>query len=476
MSRTFFFASALLPDGWRRNVRVEASRGVIDRVSVDAASDPQDRHEALVVPGLPNVHSHAFQRAMAGLAERLGPQRADDFWSWREVMYRFVRGLEADDVEALAAYAYADMLEAGFTSVGEFHYLHRTSKGTLYDDPAELSLRHLAAAETTGIGLTLLPVFYESSNFGGAPPAAGQRRFITDLDTLALIVERVRKSIGDSTGRQVGIAPHSLRAVTFEHLAELLRRHADAPIHIHAAEQLREVDDCLAFCGLRPVEWLLRNAHVDSRWCIVHATHLTPEETVGLARSEAVAGLCPLTEANLGDGIFPSIPFRSAGGRWGIGSDSHIQLTAAGELRQLEYSQRLHLRTRNALATPERPSTAGSLYEAALAGGAQALAQRVGAIAPGYRADFLVLDDMHPDLAGRTGDTILDTWVFAGDRRLIRAVIAGGHTVVDGHRHRDRERIDADYRRVVVRLLGASPHESRPSRGKHRSDIDAPLS
>lgn len=467
MTRTFFFASALLPDGWRRNVRVQVSSGVIDRVSVDAVGEPQDRREGLVVPGLPDVHSHAFQRAIAGLAERLGPQGTDDFWSWRDVMYRFLGQLEADDVEAIAAYAYADMLEGGFTSVGEFHYLHRTSKGALYDDPAELSLRHLAAAQTTGIGITLLPVFYEASNFGGAAPTEGQRRFITDLDTFGRIVERARKSVGNLSGRRVGIAPHSLRAVTFEHLTELLSRHDDGPIHIHAAEQLREVDDCLSFCRLRPVEWLLRNARVDSRWCVVHATHLTPAETIALAKSEAVAGLCPLTEANLGDGIFPAVPFRNAGGRWGIGSDSHIQLTAAGELRQLEYSQRLHSRTRNALATLERPSTAGSLYEAALSGGAQALGQRVGAIAPGYRADFLVLDDMHPDLEGRTGDTALDTWVFAGDRRLIRAVIAGGHTVVEDGRHRNRERIDADYRRVVVRLLGAGQQESHRSRGGH---------
>lgn len=454
MTRTFFFASALLPDGWRRNVRVEVSNGVIDRVSVDAPADPRDRRETLVVPGLPNVHSHAFQRAMAGLAERLGPQGTDNFWSWREVMYRFLGKLEADDMEAIAAYAYADMLEAGFTSVGEFHYLHRTAKGALYDDPAELSLRHLSAAETTGIGITLLPVFYESSNFGGAAPTEGQRRFITDLDTFGRIVERVRKSVTDLPGRRVGIAPHSLRAVPFDHLTELLSRHADGPIHIHAAEQLREVEDCLSFCGLRPIEWLLRNVRLDSRWCVVHATHLTSEEIVGLAKSEAVAGLCPLTEANLGDGTFPAVPFRNAGGRWGIGSDSHIQLTAAGELRQLEYSQRLHSRSRNALATLDRPSTAGSLYEAALSGGARALAQRVGAIAPGHRADFLVLDDAHPDLAGRIGDTVMDTWVFAGDRQLIRAVIAGGHAVVEGARHRDRQRIDADYRRVVVRLLG----------------------
>ena len=467
MNRSFFFESALLPFGWGRDVRIEVREGVIDRVSVDATAVPQDQRAALVVPGLPNVHSHAFQRAMAGFAEHLGPRGADDFWSWREVMYRFLGELDADDIEAIAAYAYADMLEAGFTSVGEFHYLHRTPKGELYANPAELALRHVAAAEATGIGLTLLPVFYESSDFGGAPPAAGQRRFITDLDTFTRIVERVRASVGDSPGRKTGVAPHSLRAVTFEHLTEVLRRHTDGPIHIHAAEQVKEVAECVSFCGSRPVEWLLRNARLDTRWCIVHATHLTSEEIVGLAESEAVAGLCPLTEANLGDGIFPAVAYQNAGGRWAVGTDSHIQLTAAGELRQLEYSQRLHSRTRNALATRDRPSTAASLYEAALSGGAQALAQQVGAIAPGYRADFLVLDDTHPDLAERTGDTVLDTWVFTGDRGLIRAVIAGGEKVVDTHRHRDRERIDADYRRVMVRLLGRGQHELHRRRDKY---------
>jgi formimidoylglutamate deiminase len=467
MNRSFFFDSALLPFGWCRDVRVEVRHGMIDRVSVHAAADPRDQREALVVPGLANVHSHAFQRAMAGLAERLGPHGADDFWTWREVMYRFLGELDADDIEAIATYAYADMLEAGFTSVGEFHYLHRAPKGELYRDPAELAMRHLAAAEMTGIGLSLLPVFYESSDFGGAPPTAGQRRFITDMDTFTRIIERVRTSIGNSPGRKVGIAPHSLRAVTFDHLSELLRQHMDGPIHIHAAEQLKEVNDCVSFCGSRPVEWLLHNAKLNTSWCIIHATHLTSEETVGLAKSGAVVGLCPLTEANLGDGIFPLVPYRSAGGRWAIGSDSNIQLTAAGELRQLEYGQRLNLRTRNALATLDRPSTAASLYEAALSGGAQALAQRIGAIAPGCRGDFLVLEDTHPDVAGRTGDSILDTWVFAGDRRLIRSVIAGGQTVVDAHRHRSRERIDADYRRVMVRLLGTGRHELHSSRDRY---------
>lgn len=453
MNRTFFFDSAWLPEGWRRNVRIQVRAGVIERLVADAAPVAGDERSAVVIPGLPNVHSHAFQRAMAGLAERLGPRGADDFWSWREVMYRFLARMGPEDLEAIAAYAYADMLEAGFTSVGEFHYLHRSPEGTLYDDPAELALRHAAAADLTGIGLTLMPVFYESSRFGGAPPEPGQRRFITDPDTFGTIVDRVRVHLGQSAHRNTGVAPHSLRAVTADHLQALLRRYPHGPLHVHAAEQVKEVEDCLAFCGQRPVEWLLCHAGVSARWCLVHATHLTAKETMQLAASGAVAGLCPVTEANLGDGIFPAAAYRDASGRLAIGTDSHILLDAAGELRQLEYSQRLLRRSRNVLGDRARPSTGESLYQAALSGGAQALALPVGAIAEGHRADFLILDAEHPDLAGRGETAVIDTWVFAVGRPLIRDVIAGGRTVVGNRRHIDRDRIDTAYRRTLTRLL-----------------------
>jgi formimidoylglutamate deiminase len=452
MRQSYFFECALLPAGWSRAVRVEVDDGLIEQVSVDGAPEPGDHLEVLVVPGLPNLHSHAFQRAIAGLTERRGPSGADDFWAWRKTMYGFLEQLEAEDIEAIAAYAYADMLEAGFTSVAEFHYLHRAPQGTLYENPAELALRHLAAAEITGIGITMLPVFYEASNFGGAPPSSGQRRFVTDLETFADIVERVRAHIPNRLGHNIGIGLHSLRAVTAPHIAQLLRQYPKSNIHIHAAEQSREINDCLAFTGLRPVEWLLRNTDMNDRWCVVHATHLTAAETVGLAQSGAVVGLCPITEANLGDGIFPGIAYRAAAGKWGIGTDSNVSLDAAGELRQLEYSQRLATQARNAFASDDQPSTGRALYTAALAGGAQALGQAMAAIVPGHRADFLVLDDTHPDLVGRTGDALLDTWIFTGSRSFIRRVIAQGHTVVDGGRHRDRERIDAKYLRVMARL------------------------
>ncbi len=455
MSPTFFFESAWLPDGWRRNVRVLVRAGVIERVIADAAPHAGDERSARAIAGLPNVHSHAFQRAMAGLAERRGPQGSDDFWSWREVMYRFLARLGPDDLQAIAAYAYADMLEAGFTCVGEFHYLHLSPEGTLYGNPAELALRHAAAADLTGIGLTLLPVFYAAGGFGGAAPAPGQRRFITDLDTFADIFARVRTHLGRSAHRNVGIAPHSLRAVTADHLQALLRQYPAGPVHIHAAEQMKEVEDCLAFCGLRPVEWLLRRADITARWCLVHATHLTPAETADLARSGAVAGLCPVTEADLGDGIFPMAAYHGAQGRWAIGTDSHILLDAAGELRQLEYSQRLRLRSRNILASLGQPSSGESLYRTALAGGAQALELPVGRIAEGCRADFLILDAGHADLAGRSENVVIDTWVFAAGRALIRDVIAGGRKVVANRRHVERERIDADFRRTMTRLLQA---------------------
>jgi formimidoylglutamate deiminase len=455
MRQHFFFERALLPGGWSRGVRLEVDDGLITRLNENALPKPGDQREALVVPGLPNVHSHAFQRAMAGLTERHGPSDADDFWAWRNTMYGFLEQLEADDIEAIATYAYVDMLEAGFTSVAEFHYLHRTTQGTLYENPAELALRHLAAAGAAGIGLTVLPVFYEASNFGGVAPTAGQRRFVTDLETFADIVERVRAQA--APGQSVGIAFHSLRAVTGPHIAHLLDQYPRSIIHIHAAEQVREVEDCVAFTGLRPVEWLLRNAAMNDRWCVVHATHLSAAETIGLAQTGAVVGLCPITEANLGDGIFPGIAYQSAAGRWGIGTDSNVSLDAAGELRQLEYSQRLAARARNTFASAHQPSSGRALYGAALAGGAQALGQRVGAIELGHRADFIVLDDTHPDLVGRTGDALLDTWIFTGSRSLIRRVIAQGHTLVEGGRHRDRGRVDAKYMQIMARLMNTRP-------------------
>ncbi|MDB5457816.1 MAG: formiminoglutamate deiminase, partial [Caulobacter sp.] len=311
-----WFKSALLRSGWAQNVRICLNGGKIARIETDVAAQAGDERHAIAVPGLPNLHSHAFQRAMAGLTEARG-QTSDSFWSWRALMYRFVERLSPDDVEAIAALAYLEMLEAGFTRVGEFHYLHKDVDGRAYADPAEMAVRLAAAADETGLALTLLPVFYAHSGFGGAAPGEGQKRFIHDVDGYARLIEASRTAVAGLPDAVVGVAPHSLRAVTLEELAAVAPLAAGGPVHIHIAEQVKEVDDCLAATGQRPVRWLLDHAPVDRRWCLVHATHMDVGEIEGLARSGAVAGLCPITEANLGDGLFPAVAFAAAGGRFG---------------------------------------------------------------------------------------------------------------------------------------------------------------
>jgi formimidoylglutamate deiminase len=454
MITTLFLDRALLPDGWADSVRLTVDGGMISAVETGAAPLTGEAREALGIAGIPNLHSHAFQRAMAGLAERRGPAQ-DSFWTWREVMYRFLERLGPDDIEAIAAYAYVEMLERGFTAVAEFHYLHHAPDGSPYGDVAELALRHLAAAGETGIGITLLPVFYAHSTFGGAAPTPGQRRFINEPGRFAAIVETVQRATAGQPGRAVGVAPHSLRAATPDDLAAILPLASGGPIHIHAAEQIKEVEDCLAWSGRRPVEWLLEKAGVDQRWCLIHATHLTPDETRALARSGAVAGLCPVTEANLGDGVFPASDYLAAGGRFGVGTDSNIAIGAAEELRQLEYAQRLILQGRNLLSRGEGDSTGRALITGAQSGGAQALGQPLGRLAVGARADVLCLDMDHPDMTGRAGDLALDTFIFALGSQAISAVYAGGEKVVEHGRHVGRGPIAARYRKVMEGLMSA---------------------
>jgi formimidoylglutamate deiminase len=448
-----FFDHALLPSGWARDVRVAVANGMIASVASDAARDGAEHTPGIAVPGVPNLHSHAFQRAMAGLAERRGPQ-ADSFWTWREVMYRFLAQLSPDDVEAIAAFADMEMLEAGFTTVGEFHYLHHDVDGRPYADIGEMAARIAAASRDTGIGLTLLPSFYAYSGFGGAPPTDGQRRFINDPDRFLRLLERTRAIGAQLPGARVGIAPHSLRAVTPETLRTVCAACPDGPIHIHAAEQVKEVEESIAWLGARPVEWLIDNAAIDARWCLIHATHTTEGEVRAFAASGATAGLCPLTEASLGDGIFPGADYLAAGGAFGIGSDSNIQIDAAAELRQLEYAQRLAHRSRNVMTTHESESTGRRLLTSAWHGGARALQQPIGAIAEGRRADIVVLDANHPDLAARRGDQWLDAWIFAAGRDAMRSVVAGGQKVVEAGRHRGRSAIEARYKAVVANLIG----------------------
>jgi formimidoylglutamate deiminase len=450
-SLTLHFEQALLPAGWRQNVRVSVADGRIAGIAEDAAPQAGDERHAVALPGLPNLHSHAFQRGMAGLAEQRGAGE-DSFWTWRQVMYRFLDRLTPEDVAAIAAQAYVEALESGVTRVGEFHYLHHDRDGAAYADPAAMAAAIAAAAAETGIGLTLLPVFYAHSGFGGAAPTEGQRRFVSTLDGYARLHEACGKAIFGLPDSVLGMAPHSLRAVTEAELAELLALVPEGPAHIHVAEQTAEVDACLAWSGARPVEWLLDHAPVDARWCLVHATHMTGAEARRLAESGAVAGLCPITEANLGDGLFPAEPFLAAGGRFGVGSDSNVLIDAAEELRWLEYGQRLLRRGRNLWPRAPGESCGMALYRGALAGGAQALGADCG-IAPGHAADLITLAADHPGLAARVGEALVDGWIFAAGRGAIDTVWRQGAKVVSGGRHHAREAVAARFRSCLARLL-----------------------
>jgi formimidoylglutamate deiminase len=452
MTTAIHFSEALLPDGWARNVRVDVAAGRIARIVRGTAPVPGDDRHAVALPGLPNVHSHAFQRGMAGMTERRG-NSADSFWTWREAMYHFLDRMNPDHVMAVAAMAYAEMLESGFTRVGEFHYLHHDPQGMPYPGSGAAMAEAVAeAARETGLAMTLLPVFYAHADFGGAPPKPGQRRFICDLDSFARLHQACAAAIGDLPDAVLGLAPHSLRAVTAEELAALLRLDCSGPVHIHAAEQVGEVEASLAWSGQRPVEWLLDNAPLDSRWCLIHATHVTQAEASGMAKRGVVAGLCPVTEANLGDGIFPAIHYRAAGGAFGIGTDSNVLIDSAEELRWMEYVQRLTHRGRNLLASGSEASTGGDLFRGALSGGAQALGAAAGLI-EGLPADFVTLDAAHPALVGAEGDGWIDRWIFAAGRAAVDGVWRGGRQVAAGGRHLKREAIVARYRQVMAELL-----------------------
>ena len=440
MTRTLFAADALLPTGWAKNVLLAwDDGGRLTQVQADAtrpSAAPAVRGP--LIPGMPNLHSHAFQRAFAGLTEHRAEQQ-DSFWSWRTLMYRFAARLGPEQMEAIATWLYAEMLEAGYTSVCEFQYLHHDGDGRPYAEDATLSLALLRAAQRTGIGFTLLPVLYQTSGFGGTPPNPGQRRFIRSIDSMLGLLEALKPAC-EAQGARLGLAPHSLRAVPpvalREALAGLDAIDVTAPIHIHIAEQTQEVDDCVAWSGRRPVAWLLDHAAVDARWCLVHATHMDAQEYQRAAASGAVAGLCPTTEANLGDGLFDFTAWRGHGGAWGVGSDSHACVNAAEELLMLEYSQRLATRQRNVGADAAQPQVATALTLAALRGGAQAAGRAIGGLAPGRQADFVVLDAAHLALQGLAAPDMLSAHVFASHRTsAIDAVWVAGQPRVAAGRH-----------------------------------------
>ena len=432
------------PAGWRAGARLSLEAGRIVVVEDGAAGGDW------IVPGIPNLHSHAFQRAMAGLAERQ-TDPADSFWTWRETMYRFAARFDPESLHAVACQLYAEMLEAGYTSVCEFHYLHHAPGGRPYAEPAAMSQALVAAARATGIRLTLLPVLYMTGGFDGRALGERQRRFGHDVDAYLRLFDALHAQ-QDATLR-VGCAFHSLRAVPPDALrAVLAALPSDAPLHIHIAEQVAEVEDCLAVRGARPVEWLLANAPVDARWTLVHATHLTEAETQGIAGSGAAVAICPTTEANLGDGLFPLRAFLDAGGAFGVGSDSQISVSPVEELRWLEYGQRLAARSRN-IAVSASDSVGETLLHAALASGARSTGHAIGALQPGACADCLVLDTDAPQFAGVQPGDAVDRWVFSGNRPLVREVyVAGQRAVADG-RHRDRDAIAARYREAMRRLL-----------------------
>lgn len=450
IGKTVWIEHALLPSGWAQGVRLCIADGRIASVHVGVAPTTDDERLGLAVPGLGNLHSHAFQRGMAGLTEQ-GGGRSDSFWSWRELMYRFLKRLDPDSFQAIVEQAYMEMLETGFTRVGEFHYLHHGPDGRPYDERAEMCLRVAAAAQATGIGLTLLPVFYAHANFGGAPPNPAQARLIHDLDGFAALLEDAIAAIAPLGDAVLGVAPHSLRATTPEELRALLPLNR-GPVHIHIAEQMKEVDACLAWSGRRPVQWLLENLDVNARWCLVHATHVLNDEVAAITASGAVVGLCPITEANLGDGLFPMREFVRNGGRFGIGSDSNVLIDAAGELRLLEYGQRLHSCGRNVLVPDGGVSSGRFLFAQAGAGAAQALGVAQG-LQAGASADLVELEAGHPALHARSGDAWLDSWLFAARDGAIASVWRKGVRVVEHGRHLGHDEIARRYGAALGRVL-----------------------
>ncbi len=442
---------ALLPTGWAKNVRIGLdSTGRIADVTLDAA--PEGQRLDLVLPAVANVHSHIFQRAMAGLSEARGPHPRDTFWTWRQLMYRFLDHLTPDDIEVIAALVQMEMLEAGYATNVEFHYLHHQPDGVPYANPAEISERIAAAAARSGIGLTLLPVHYQYGGCDHRPLGPGQQRFGTTPEEFARLLKGAEAALaGLPADAGIGVAPHSLRAVSPEALKLCTELRPDRPLHLHLAEQIPEIEEVQAAYGRRPVEWLLENFTPDQRWTLIHLTHMTEDETRTLAATGALAGLCPITESSLGDGIFNGVTWQQAGGRIGFGSDSNVRIALFEELRTLEYSQRLREHARAIYATPER-STGRVLYDAALDGGATAAGRDTGAIAIGNWADLCAVSCNTPVLVGRDGDTLLDSLIFAGGDGQISDLWAAGRHVVQEGRHIARDRIVSDYLSCIGKL------------------------
>lgn len=460
MDQHYFASSAFLPQGWAENVLITVDKaGYLSNISPNQSpSSTATLLKGIVLPGMLNLHSHAFQRAMAGLAEQATGEK-DSFWTWRDLMYQFLAKLTPEDLQIIAAQVYVEMLKAGYTTVGEFHYVHHQPNGQPYQDPSLTSQHIIAAAKETGIAISHLPTLYQYSGFGGLPATANQKRFINDGNQILDLISSLVRRYAQDPQVTIGLAHHSLRAIS----PEMLRQATEGmkslapqnPIHIHIAEQTKEVDDCLKWSAQRPVEWLLNNIDLDQSWCLIHATHMTELETQGLAASGAIVGLCPTTEANLGDGLFNLSTYLDAGGRWGIGSDSNISVSMIEELRLLEYGQRLLRRERALVKTATEPSIGTTLYQMALQGGAQALGRSAGSIEIGKRADFIVLDAQTPSLLARANSLILDSLIFSGNVNPIRHVIAGGQQVVKDFKHVAEDKLLNAYAKTIKKLLSS---------------------
>ncbi|KJZ16107.1 N-formimino-L-glutamate deiminase [Marinomonas sp. S3726] len=457
MTRQVYFAEqALFPQGWKTNVRIEVENGLIHSLSSDASPEGATLLSGPTLPSLANLHSHAFQRAMAGMAEvSLNPN--DSFWSWRDLMYKMVHKLTPDDVRIIATQLYIDMLKAGYTQVAEFNYLHHDPKGQTYHQLNEMGLQLAQAGDQAGLGVTLLPVLYSHSGFGGQAPNEGQARFINSTEQYLALHQASQDSLAGHKLHKMGVCFHSLRAVTQGQIQEVMAELGQAsnktmPIHIHIAEQQKEVRDSVAFSGQRPVQWLANEIGLDERWCLVHATHLDQNEVTAIAKSGAVAGLCPTTEANLGDGIFPGVDYIAQGGRWGIGSDSHVSLSLVEELRTLEYSQRFRDEQRNRLYKEGEHHVGDYLFQAARQGGNQACQVNLG-LEIGNRADFMVLDNRHPFIAASKNEDLLNRWLFATNENLIRHVYVAGNQVINDFKHQAEAQSNLEFTALLKRLF-----------------------
>ena len=456
----YYAKNILLNQGWAIDKTLTIENGIITAITA-GKDDDASMLIGTVIPGMVNCHSHAFQRAFAGFSEQ-GSKGQDSFWTWRKIMYKFLAQLSHDDAQVIAEQLYIEMLKMGYTRVAEFHYLHHDINGNTYpdnDNNSELATMAKAifkAAQNSGIGLTMLPVLYQYAGFGQQESNEGQKRFINSTEQFNQLVNDCFTLTKQYPNTNIGIAPHSLRAVDKEAITQAVEhvRSLDdkAPIHIHIAEQQQEVNDCLQHYSQRPVQWLLDNIELDEHWCLIHATHINEQEQQGIVASKAIAGICPTTEANLGDGIFPTTEFLALNGNFAIGSDSHISVNPVEELRWLEYAQRLTKQHRAILASSETVSVGQNLWQKAAMGGAQSTNSNTGSLAVGKQADLLVLDEKQTCLFANSTQHLLDSVIFASQNNIIKDVMVNGHWVVQNGSHEQEQNCADKFSKLLKKL------------------------